>query len=307
MAPDLLIALAGVFVGVALTTSLFLSGVLSRRAPGRVRLQQLSGASATGIVLESPTLTDSPSPLAKRLSAIAPKSPKELSILRRRLGSAGYRSANAAFTFSAAKLVLAAVVSAGTFTMLGRSGLLYVGALGIAGFMLPDLWLARQTKKRQNIIRNGLPDALDLFIVCLEAGSSLDQAIVKASEELGITYPPLADELRMITIEIRAGKPRLEAFKNFAARTRVDDVRSLTAMLIQTDRFGTSLAQALRIHADSARTQRRQRAEEKAAKLGVKLVFPLVFFLFPALYVVILGPAAIKIIRVFMTPGGLGQ
>ena len=122
----------------------------------------------------------------------------------------------------------------------------------------------------------------------------LDQAIVKASDELGIAHPALADELRLITTEIRAGKPRLEAFKNFAERTKVDDVRSLVAMLVQTDRFGTSIAQALRTHADDVATKRRQRAEERAAKLGVKLVFPLVFCLFPAFYVVMLGPAVIS-------------
>ena len=119
------------------------------------------------------------------------------------------------------------------------------------------------------------------MIVCVEAGCGLDQAIVKATDELEIAYPALRDELRLITTEIRAGKPRLEAFKNFAARTSVDDVRSLVAMLVQTDRFGTSIAQALRTHAETSRTKRRQRAEERAAKIGVKLVFPLVFFLFP--------------------------
>lgn len=305
MTPDVLLALSGVFLGVALGTALVFAAVLARRAPGRVRLHRLSGATASGIVLDASTLTESPSPMAKRLSAVVPKSPKDMSILRRRLGRGGYRSLNAAFVFSLAKIVGAAVIGLSTFWLMGPRGLLFAAAFGIAGFMLPDFWLARQVKRRQTIIRNGLPDALDLFIVCLEAGSSLDQAIVKASEELGITYPPLAEELRMITTEVRAGKPRLEAFTNFAARTGVEDVRSLTAMLIQTDKFGTSLAQALRTHADSARTQRRQRAEEKAAKLGVKLVFPLVFFLFPALYAVLLGPAAIKIARFFMESGVL--
>jgi len=153
---------------------------------------------------------------------------------------------------------------------------------------------------RQKAVRNGLPDALDLLIVCLEAGSSLDQAIVKASNELEVAHPALADELKLITIEIRAGKPRIDAMKNFADRTKVQDVRALVSMLVQTDRFGTSVAQALRTHAETSRTKRRQRAEERAAKLGVKLVFPLVFLLFPALYVVILGPAVVRFVRVFM-------
>src|SRR4029078_9396977 len=118
-------------------------------------------------------------------------------------------------------------------------------------------------------------------------------------EELALAYPNLAEELRMVNVEGRAGKPRIEAFKNFADRTKVDDVRALVSMLIQTDRFGTSVAQALRTHAEVSRTKRRQRAEERAAKIGVKLVFPLVFFLFPAFYVVTLGPAVIQFVRVF--------
>jgi tight adherence protein C len=137
-----------------------------------------------------------------------------------------------------------------------------------------------------------------LMIVCLEAGASMDAAILKVSDELALAYPALADELRMVVTETRAGKPRLEAFRNLASRTGVDDVRSLVAMLVQTDRFGTSVAQALRTHAETSRTKRRQRAEERAAKIGVKLVFPLVFCLFPAFFVVTLGPAVIKFIRV---------
>jgi tight adherence protein C len=199
-------------------------------------------------------------------------------------------------------LLSAVAVSVGAFAASGAGIAAAVGGL-VVGFMLPDFWLYRQTKLRQKVIRNGLPDALDLFIVCLEAGSSLDQAIVKASEELDIAYPPLAEELRLLTTETRAGKPRIEAFKNFAQRTRVDDVRALVAMLVQTDRFGTSVAQSLRTHAETVRTMRRQAAEEKAAKLSVKLVFPLVFFLFPALYVVVLGPAVIKIMHVFGSQG----
>jgi tight adherence protein C len=156
----------------------------------------------------------------------------------------------------------------------------------------------RMTSKRQKEIQNGLPDLLDLLIVCLEAGSALDQAIVKSSDELEIAYPALAEEFRLLVTETRAGKPRIEAFRNLASRTGVEDIRSLVAMLVQTDRFGTSVAQALRTHAEVARTKRRQRAEEKAAKMGVKLVFPLVFLLFPAFFVVTLGPAVIQFVRV---------
>jgi tight adherence protein C len=165
------------------------------------------------------------------------------------------------------------------------------------GYVLPDLFLTRAIRHHQKAIQNGLPDAIDLIVVCVEAGSSLDQAIVRASEELDIALPALAVELRTITNEIRAGKPRLEAFQGFAKRTQIDDVRALVAMLTQTDRFGTSIAQALRVHASTARTRRRQRAEERAAKVGVKMVFPLALCLVPALYVVCLGPVLVKIMR----------
>jgi tight adherence protein C len=180
-----------------------------------------------------------------------------------------------------------------------RYGIIAAIVLAMIGFYLPGLVLERRIRARQKQVRNGLPDALDVLIVCIEAGNAIDQAILRAAEELHVSHPVLADELRLINVETRAGKPRLEAFRNFAERTKVDDVRSLVAMLVQTDRFGTSVAQALTTYADVLRTKRRQRAEEKAAKLSVKLVIPLVFFLFPALYVVTLGPAIVQYVREF--------
>lgn len=304
MPVDLLIALVALFAAVAFGTGMLVRTVLVERAPARRRLQAVAAGAGGSLVLNGPILDESVNPIAKKIASVIPKSPKDLSRLRRRLVTAGYRSLNAAIVFTAMKLISAVAFSVMLLALLGRGGILIaIVGLGI-GFTLPNLWLMRRTKVRQKVIRNGLPDALDLFIVCLEAGSSLDQAIVKASDELDIAYPALADELRLITTESRAGKPRLEAFKNFAERTQVDDVRALVAMLVQTDRFGTSVAQALRTHAETARTKRRQAAEEKAAKLSVKLVFPLVLFLFPALYVVVLGPAIIKIVHVF---GGQGR
>jgi tight adherence protein C len=197
--------------------------------------------------------------------------------------------------------VLPVIVGLGAFAALGSPRGIMVGTfLAIAAYLLPGFALGRVITQRQQAIANGLPDALDLIIVCVEAGLSLDQAVMKASEELALSHRALADELQQVTNEVRAGKPRMEAFRNFAERTKVDDVRALVAMLIQTDRFGTSIAQALRTHADTGRSVRRQRAEERAAKLGVKLVFPLVFCLFPAMYVVMLGPGAIRIIRVLI-------
>jgi tight adherence protein C len=202
------------------------------------------------------------------------------------------------------EVVLALVALAIPLWFLGVvRGLVFGILAAIVGYMIPSFVVAYFVAKRQKQIRNGLPDALDLLIVCLEAGLGIDQAISKCAEELTLAYPALAEELRMVNVEGRAGKPRIEAFKNFAERTKVDDVRALVSMLIQTDRFGTSVAQALRTHADVSRTKRRQRAEERAAKIGVKLVFPLVFCLFPAFYVVTLGPAILKFIAA-LSPGG---
>jgi len=177
--------------------------------------------------------------------------------------------------------------------------------VGVLGVLIPSLVLDQFISRRQRFIKNGLPDALDLLIICLEAGSSMDQALLRVSDELGLAYPPLAEELRTVVTETRAGKSRVEAFRALAVRTGVDDVRSLVTMLVQTDRFGTSVAQALRTHAAVSRTKRRQEAEERAGKVGVKLVFPLVLCLFPAFFVVVLGPAVVRFVAVFSQ--GLGK
>jgi tight adherence protein C len=241
-----------------------------------------------------------PSQLAKRLASFVPRSPKEMGRLQKRLAKAGIHGYLPAAIFVFMELALPIVLGGAVLFFMGlRTGIVLGLIAGGVGYLLPGLWLNHATANRMKLIQNGLPDALDLFIVCLEAGSALDQAIVKATDELALAHPQLTEELRMITSEIRAGKPRIEAFKNFATRTNVDDVRALVAMLVQTDRFGTSVAQALRTHAEVSRTKRRQRAEERAAKVGVKLVFPLVFLLFPAFYVVTLGPAVIQFVRVF--------
>ena len=306
MDQQLLFALAAVFIGVAVLAGLIASVVLARSSPERRRLREMVAAGGAGSLAlgGSVSLTDKPDAMARRVSSLVPKSPKEMGRLARRLVRAGYRSPRAPIYFAAAEIVLPIVFALLTVASFGmvRGGIFALLAAGV-GYALPGFWLAHKTSQRQKQIQNGLPDALDLLIVCVEAGAGLDAAIVKASEELSLPYPALAEELRLITTETRAGKPRLEAFKNFAARTGVEDVRSLVAMLVQTDKFGTSIAQALRTHAATSRTKRRQRAEERAAKLGVKLVFPLVFCLFPALYVVVLGPAVIKIMENLMGPG----
>ena len=214
---------------------------------------------------------------------------------------AGYRKLPAVIVYVWLEFTLPFVFALTCLYFVGIAGmgLVFVGFSAVLGYVAPGLILGRIIEKRKQQLQNGLPDALDLLIVCVESGSSLDQAVLKTSQELGVAYPSLADEFRILNIEVRAGKPRIEAFKNLASRTGLDDMRSLVAMLVQTDRFGTSIAQALRTHAITLRTKRRQRAEEKAAKIGVKLVFPLVFFLFPAFYVVTLGPAVIQFANVF--------
>jgi tight adherence protein C len=228
-----------------------------------------------------------------------------MSRLRRRLTRAGFPQAKHTVYFSLAQLTLP-VLFAGSMLMAaggGSNGLLYAALGGAFGYTLPGTYISRRTAIRKRAIQNGLPDALDLLTVCVEAGSALDQAISKASEELQIAHPALAEELRLVTTEVRAGKPRLEAFHNFARRTGSDDVRTLVAMLTQTDRFGTSIGQALRTHSETSRTRRRQMAEERAAKVGVKLVFPLALCLFPALYVVCFGPVVVQLYRSFVGSG----
>ena len=168
----------------------------------------------------------------------------------------------------------------------------------VLGYVFPAMALARLAKRRQHRIRLGLPDALDLLVVSVEAGLGLDQAIQRVGAELEFAHPDLCNELKLVNLELRAGNARSEALHNLAERTGVDDLSSLVAMLVQTDKFGTSVAQSLRVHSDTLRTKRRQRAEEAAAKTGVKMVFPLVFCIFPVIWVVTIGPAAIKFIQV---------
>ncbi len=299
MSTELLLPLIGVFACVALLSGVVASYVLERAAPEQKRLRAVIPASS-GVLLEQVQLTESADPALRRLSKVLPKSPKDMSRLRRRLATAGLYDLRSAILYSFAEIALPIVFGLAALLTFGGTDGLVIGAIAaVFGYLTPGLWLYRRTVQRQKRIRNGLPDVLDLFIVCMEAGSSLDQAITKASDEMEISHPDLTQELRFITTEIRAGKPRLEAFKNFANRTGVDDVRALVAMLVQTDRFGTSVAQALRTHASTSRTKRRQAAEERAGKVGVKLVFPLALCLFPAVYIVCMGPVVIRIYRAF--------
>jgi len=237
----------------------------------------------------------------KRLGNIAPKSVGEMTKMQKRLVAAGYRRNEALLIFAGIRVgvaLLTFVVLSTPLIVRPNLGTALVGA--IIAYLVPGFVLGKMAAKRQHIIRMGLPDALDLLVVSVEAGLGLDQAIQRVGNELAFAHPDLCDEMRLVNLELRAGVARPVALSNLGERTGVDDVISLVAMLVQTDKFGTSVAQSLRVHSETVRTKRRQRAEEASAKLGAKMVFPLVFCIFPAILVVTIGPAAIKFIQVLM-------
>jgi len=235
----------------------------------------------------------------KRIGDKMPRSPKEMGPLRQRLVQAGYRRPEAVTIFFGIRVLFALVLFAFCASpILAKPNMLMaLGGLGL-GYILPGMILARLAKRRAKKIQLSLADALDLLVVSVEAGLGLDQALMRVASELKFAYPELAEELNLINLELRAGKARAEALRNLADRTGVDDLSALVTMLIQTDKFGTSVAQSLRVASETLRTKRRQRAEEAAAKTGVKMVFPLVFCIFPAIWVVTIGPAAIKFVTV---------
>jgi tight adherence protein C len=235
----------------------------------------------------------------KRVGEKAPRSPKELGTLRLRLVQAGFRRDEALTIFFGIRVVLALILFAIFSTSIVMRPNITLALAGVfAGYVLPGIVLARLAKRRAHKIRLSLADALDLLVVSVEAGLGLDQALTRVGQELNFAYPDLSDELRLVNLELRAGKARPEALRNLADRTGVEDLNSLVTMLIQTDKFGTSVSQSLRVYSETLRTKRRQRAEEAAAKTGVKMVFPLVICIFPAVWIVTIGPAAIKFVNV---------
>ncbi len=225
----------------------------------------------------------------------------DISALRLRLIQAGYTARSAVPIYLGSRIALPiglAATSVAILSVLGMTsfaGLLATLWFGALGYVFPTFYVGSQVTRRQKEMQKALPDALDLLVVCVEAGLGLNRALVRVSEEIERLSPVLSEQFALVNLEIRAGTPRDEAFRNMGDRTGLDDIRSLMAMLVQTDRFGTSIATALRVHADTMRTKRRQRAEEAAAKTTIKLVFPLVLFIFPAMFVVILGAAIIQI------------
>jgi len=212
---------------------------------------------------------------------------------------AGYRSPEALLAMRGVKLIFPIATLAGVyFSGLYRINAFLLPIVAFAlGYLLPDMWLTWRVSVRQRKLRRALPDALDLLVICVEAGLGLDQALMKVSQDMKIAHPELSEELQFVNLEMRIGKTRIDALRELARRTGLDDIKALVAMLIQTERFGTSVAQSLRVYSDDMRLKRRQRAEEMSAKTSVKMVPPLVFFIFPALMVVILGPAIITLIH----------
>ena len=241
--------------------------------------------------------------VVEHFEQVLPKSESEISVIKKRLLTAGYRDESASKVFFGWKVVTPLLLCAvALFTGVGNKNpfIIYLACLGI-GYLAPDFVLGKMIKSRQQRIRRGLPDVLDLLVVCMEAGLSLDQACQRTAEELHSVQPDLCDELGMVGLEQRAGRSRSDAWRNMSERIGEDSVRNLVATLVQSEQLGTSVAKTLRVHSETLRTQRIQQVEELAAKTTVKIVFPLVFFIFPSLFLVTLGPAALLMIDQFQS------
>ena len=292
-----------VFVAICLVTWAAFYPLLSQRSILEERIETLMPRERAKIGFATP-----PHPWLRGLSRVGEVirlSLKEQSKYTRIIIAAGYRK-EALLVLLGVKLLLATLLPGAfiLFYALPRNlplnqSLLFGTMLAILGYLLPSYWLYSRYNQRKLKIFHSLPDILDLITVCVEAGLSIDAALIKTVENPQFVNDPLAKEIKIASMETRAGKPRIEALKDMAERTTVGEVKSFVTMLAQTERFGTSLGQALRVHADSLRTRRRQLAEEAAAKTTIKLIFPLVIFIFPALLVVILGPAFVQISKLF--------
>jgi tight adherence protein C len=241
--------------------------------------------------------------MVRKLGTMLPASPKDVSLMQRKLIRAGFRSDSALKYLYGAKALMGvslplmvSLLIGGAETDPSNKFLAVLGAAAI-GFFGPNEYVNLVSKKRQKEIRRGLPNALDLLVVCVESGLGLDQAILQVAKELEHAHPEITQEFSLVNLELKAGKRRIDALRNLAERSAVDDLKKLVAVLIQADRFGTGVAQSLRAHAEFMRVQARQVAEEKAAKLGVKLVFPIFFCILPSLFVVTVGPMVVKIVR----------
>lgn len=285
------------FVSLTLMIFAFMSATIVPGSGVQERMRVLLGRKAEQ--RSGPTVQERFEQALEPLSKVVPRSMNELSRTRAWLVQAGLREPKHLTIYYGLRVLclIAGLAAVGLLTRLTPSNLLLMMIAGALGYFIPRFVLKRMIRLRQITVRLALPDALDLAVICVEAGLSLDQALQRIGEELQYVHPALSDELRLVTLEVRAGKTRAEALRNLAARVDIDDVRALVAVLLQTDRFGTSIAQALRVHSDALRVERRQRAEEEAAKSTIKMVPVLVLFIFPAMFFVTLGPAVIELVR----------
>lgn len=235
--------------------------------------------------------------LIERIGRAIPRSPEEMSRQERRLVQAGIRRRDGAILLLGSQVALgiALIILLAVTGLLWEHVVVYSLVCILVGFAALDIGLALKVKNRKHRIQRALPDALDLEVVCVEAGLGLDQSLMRVGRELVRNYPDLSEELQLVNLELNAGKSRQDALRNLARRTDVEDLRALVAVLVQTDRFGTSIADSLRVYSDAFRTKRKQRAEEQAAKMGVKMIPPLFFFILPATFAVVVGPAVIRI------------
>jgi len=289
------------FLTVALVVFSFGAAAYAPSSVLGARLRSLSGQRAQQ---QKPKFKERLEQALDPLSKAIPLSPSEVSRARQWLIQAGYRDRRHLTIYVGSRVLLAFVGLIAVLAFSGVKSLPLMISVAAFGFFLPRFALKRMIKQRQQRITLGLPDALDLTVICVEAGLALDQALMRVGEDLHHAHPELSDEFHMVNLEMRAGKPRAEALRNLTARTGVDDIRALVATLVQTDRFGTSVAQALRVHSDSLRTERRQRAEEQAAKTTIKMVVPLVLFILPSIIFVTLGPAIIQLVRTLAPEAG---
>jgi len=261
------------------------------------RLRTLGSQQQKVVQSDKPAIKERIEQALDPLSRALPLSPDEVSRTRSWLIQAGYREQKHLTAYLGARVLFAALGLGIVLLVSGVNNMMLLIGIPALGFFIPRFILKRMIDDRQMRIRLGLPDAIDLTVICVDAGLALDHAMKRVGEDLQHAHPDLSEELRLVNLEMRAGKPRAEALRNLVSRTGVDDIKSLVGTLVQTDRFGTSISQALRVHSDSLRTERRQRAEEQAAKTTIKMVPPLVLFVLPSIIIVSLGPALIELYR----------
>lgn len=294
-----------VFLASFLLVFVILSLLAMRRDPVRARLEQLAGTAGVAAGEDYDLKT---SLLRKGIDMLAYQT-QGLSTTREWLARAGLLQQSAVYDYYLTKVILALIgisigaLVAGEFHLAAAKIVLSAIGGGIAGFVAPQLYVMRKIAKRREAIRQAVPNMLDLLVVCVEAGLSFTAGIQKLSDEMKNGCPEIAQELKIVTQEILIGKPKSEVFRRLANRTEVEELRSLAITLIQADRLGTSIATSLRVLADSMRFKRRQRAEEEANKVSVKLVFPLVLLIFPELLIILVGPAMINILRTLQGVG----